>query len=137
MTLLGETEEKHYGRGYVWRDNVTNLYDTVIEILKAHRCGSLTIETNADKGLSKMEFGKRWPDVRGKNETENKHIRIMTFAVRAFPDIVWHKDTDINYMAQVLDYREGQDPDDAPDSMAGCVREKEWYSDDVVFVGSA
>ena len=38
-------------------------------------------------------------------------------------DLVFHPDTDPEYMSMILDYREGEKPDDAPDSAASLLRE--------------
>jgi hypothetical protein len=53
----------------------------------------------------------------------NKHIKIITHGYEnGFWDLIdWDPDeTDDEYMSQVLDYTEGQEPDDAPDSLS-CV----------------
>ncbi len=123
LSIGGRSEDTAYCRGYVWNENIIDLYDVIVDKLKRYNCGTLYIETNADKGLSMKDISEKWSAVRGIHEKENKHIRIVDFAVRHFKNIIWANDTDDTYMNQIIDYQEGQDPDDAADSLAGLMRQ--------------
>ncbi len=123
LTIGARVEDTAYCRGYVWDENIIDLYDTIIDKLKRYNCGTVYIETNADKGLSKRDIALKWPSVEGIHESENKHIRIVTFAIKYFRDIIWANDSDDRHMNQIIDYQEGQDPDDCPDSLAGLMRQ--------------
>jgi hypothetical protein len=61
--------------------------------------------------------------VREYAETENKHIKICTHLYEHWNKVTWSPDTDPEYMNQILDYSEGEEPDDAPDSAASLIRE--------------
>jgi hypothetical protein len=110
-------------RGYVWRQDVTELYDVIVNILNNYKCGTLYIEKNADKGLSSKQFSIKYPSVISRHESENKHIRIISLVKKNWSHIKFSDDCNSDYVNQVIDYIEGQEPDDAPDSLAGLCRE--------------
>ena len=127
LTMVDDIAGTLYVKGWVWRQDVTELYDKIVTILGNHSCGSLYVETNADKGLSVRDLSRVYPAVIGKNEHENKHIKIVSWAKQYWPDIVFASDCQDEYLTQVLDYEEGQEPDDAPDSLASMIREIKKY----------
>jgi hypothetical protein len=53
----------------------------------------------------------------------NKHVKIGLYAGEIWKIIEWAAETDMNYLEMVTDYREDQEPDDAPDSLASIARE--------------
>ncbi len=110
-------------RGYVWRKDITELYDVIVNILNDYKCGTLYIEKNADKGLSAKQFMLKYPSVVERHEHENKHVRIISLVKNNWPHIKFADDCNSEYINQVIDYIEGQEPDDAPDSLAGLCRE--------------
>ena len=109
--------------GFVYNKPVTDLYSTIVNILNNRKCGTLYVESNADKGLSAIELRKIYPAVIDVNEKENKHIRILNYVRSNWHKITFDKNIQIEYINQILDYQEGQEPDDAPDSLAGLCRE--------------
>jgi len=108
--------------GKVYPGNVKDWYDKITEYYKKYWCDAIYNESNADKGFLADELRKRKMNVREYPEKENKHIKISTHLYRLWPLIDWDPDTDDEYLEQVLDYREGQEPDDAPDSAASLAR---------------
>ena len=61
--------------------------------------------------------------VRDYAERMNKHLKISTLLYEVWQRLEWDPSTDGEYLNQVLDYREGSEPDDAPDSAASLFRE--------------
>lgn len=55
----------------------------------------------------------------------NKYIKISTYLRENWDRIVFIKDTDKEYINQILDYTENAEHDDAPDSLASLLREME------------
>lgn len=94
-----------------------------INLLREYNCGTCYIEENGDKGFSKRDMQRLWPAVIGVIEKENKHIRIISFLKQNFENINFALDIQPEFMSQIIDYQEGQEPDDAPDAMAGLLRE--------------
>ena len=49
-------------------------------------------------------------------------LKITTVLYDNWERICFARDIDEEYMEQIIDYREGQEPDDAPDSLASLLR---------------
>jgi hypothetical protein len=80
-------------------------------------------ETNADKGMSARDLNAKGLRVKSYSERQNKHLKISTHLYAFWRYIEWAPESDDEYMAQVVDYREKSEPDDAPDSAASLLRE--------------
>ena len=93
----------------------------MIEKYNYFRCGTMYIETNADKGFVADELEKYGVYTETYHEKMNKHVKIVTYLKTAFQGIVWSGNSDDVYLEQIVDYIEGQEPDDAPDSSASLV----------------
>jgi hypothetical protein len=65
----------------------------------------------------------KYEAVVGVVEKENKHIRIISFLKKNWNRLYFAHDCQTDYLSQILDYEEGLEPDDAPDSAAGLIRE--------------
>lgn len=124
FTIMQEHGPKMCIKGWVWRKNITDLYGQIRDIANNHNCGTIHIEQNADKGLSKLEMSKYYPNLLGYDEHENKHNKIIGYLKYNWPEVYFDPDCQDEYLNQVLDYEEGEEPDDAPDSLASLVRFK-------------
>jgi len=122
LTIGGKLGETVYVRGFVWIATVEDLYTDILKELKRARCGTITIEINADQGYTVKEFKKLWPSVKGYRERENKHLRILNYVRKYWKNIVFDSAVNLEYLNEILDYQEGQEPDDAPDALAGLMR---------------
>jgi hypothetical protein len=123
LTLIIENAGVMHVKGYVWQESIVDLYHKIAAVCFNHKCGTLYIETNADKGLSLQEMTKHYRSCRGRNESQNKHYKIEQFAKYYWQELRFAPDCQDEYLSQVLDYEEGQEPDDAPDSLASLIRE--------------
>ena len=85
------------------------------------RAGTLYNETNADKGYLAERITK---PVKTYHEAMNKHIKISTYLRENWEKIIFIKDTDMEYINQILDYTENAEHDDAPDSLASLIMQK-------------
>jgi hypothetical protein len=110
-------------KGYTWRKSIVDLYDQVANIMKAHNVSSCYMEDNADKGLGRAELSKRFTAISGYHESENKHNKIIGHLKYRWPEVYFDPDTMPEYLNQVLDYEEGLEPDDCPDSAACVIRQ--------------
>ena len=117
--------------GWIWRRDVTELYKVIKDLLNAYKCGTLYIESNADKGLSVKDMKKIYPSVQGRYEKENKHNKIISYVKKNFDRLRFAEDCQEDYVGQIVDYEEGQEPDDAPDSLAGLLREMDLSTVDI------
>lgn len=124
LTLLGITKEGTYHvRGWVWLENIVDIYPQVVEKCIRYNVGSLYVEENADQGAAYRDIKQIYPSAIPRREKMNKHNRIISYAKQHWDKFHFANDCDEHYMNQVLDYEEGQDPDDAADSLAGASRE--------------
>ena len=85
-------------------------------------CAPLFCETNADRGYLAREFSRLGLPARGYHERENKYVKISAYLRKWWKNIVFLSGTDEAYLAQILDYSETAEHDDAPDSAASLCR---------------
>ena len=112
-----------HGFGQLYKGHVQDHYGEIVGVLEKYNAGTLYNETNGDKGYFAKEFRQYWPVISPYHESMNKHVKIVTFLKREWDNILWDDDTDPEYMEQIVDYQEGQDRDDAPDSASSLIRE--------------
>lgn len=107
-----------YGR--LWRDHVSNCIDEILAEADRLKCTPIYVEANADKGYLGRELRQQGISTRVYHENTNKHYKISTFLKKWWSNLFVLAGTDPAYIAQILDYTEDSDHDDAPDS-ASCV----------------
>ncbi|MBX7086673.1 MAG: hypothetical protein K1X70_09610 [Leptospirales bacterium] len=116
---------RHGGRihviGYVWKEDVTTLIDQIVSHLRFHGVETLFVESNDNKGLLANQFKSRWPLVRERYERVNKHVRIVEHLKANWARIVFAPGCDPTFLQQITEYREREEPDDAPDALAGLI----------------
>jgi hypothetical protein len=123
----------------MFTDHIEKEVPRIRELMRYYRCTKIFVETNPDKGYTAKLLGQNItnPDevrpirVIEYHEKMDKHIKITSYGLRYWKDIVWCNDicgSKVNgdptsaYISQVLDYREKQEPDDCPDSMASLLK---------------
>lgn len=121
MRLL--TDGRIIAFGKMWQKHVDACLDAIQILHLRYGAGSIACETNGDKGYLAQEMEERGFIVRTYSEHTNKFIKISTFLRKHWDDIYWIPDTDPEYLAQILDYTEFAEHDDAPDSAASLIRE--------------
>ena len=114
--------DKLYMYGRLWQRHVDTVLDVCIAEAKRLQCAPIHTEKNADKGYLAKEINERGAQGRIYNEFENKYIKISTFLRKWWPNIIWVKGTDPAYIAQIMDYTEDAEHDDAPDGSACIAR---------------
>ncbi len=105
-----------YGR--LWRAHVDTVLDAALQECQRLMCAPVYCESNGDKGYLAREITRRGQRASTYCERENKYYKISTFLRKWWPNIVWLKGTDPDYISQIMDYTEDADHDDAPDSAA-------------------
>jgi hypothetical protein len=115
--------------GFAYHGSIKDWISFVAMKLLQYNCKQFYMEDNADKGYS-AEAIKLNPEVRREgiwvddyHESTNKHVKIATYLYESWNLIEWARETDSSYMEMCVDYREKQEPDDAPDSAASLLRE--------------
>ena len=105
-----------YGR--IWHGHVDTVLDVIISECKRLRCGPIMCESNADKNFLAKEIQRNGYKARTYTESENKYMKISTYLRKWWGNIVWLEGTDRDYLAEIMDYTEDAEHDDAPDSAA-------------------
>jgi hypothetical protein len=122
--LNGYGDDRNYQAiGFCYEGHISDWYDEIVRICKKYNVMYLYEETNPDKGMSARDLTAKGLRVQAYSETQNKHLKISTCLYKVWKHIEWAPETDDEYMAQILDYREGAKPNDAPDSAASLFRE--------------
>jgi hypothetical protein len=109
--------------GFTYSGNVKSWLDEIVRLCRKYRAGTVFTETNADKGFTADKLREKGLSVRTYAEKQNKHLKISTCLFDVWRFLEWAPETDDEYLNQVIDYREGAEPDDAPDSAASLFRE--------------
>lgn len=111
---------KLYLYGRIWRAHVDTVMDAILADCDRLRCSPIYCETNGDKGYLAREMRSRGAAVRPYPENMNKYLKISTFLRKWWGNVVFLSGTDPAYIAQIMDYNEQAEHDDAPDS-AACI----------------
>ncbi|ATN95032.1 terminase large subunit [Leptospira phage LE4] len=123
LAIGGMVGENIHVKGFLWDVSVFQLYPQILKILREHKVGTLFVEKNADKGATATDlYNLRGGNVVAFPTKENKHIKIVSTVKKHWKNIRWAHDTEEDFLNEVLDYQEGQEPDDAPDSVAMLIR---------------
>jgi len=109
--------------GFVYPGNVWDWELQIAAYCKKYKVRYIYVETNADKGASAKRLANRGLRVKAYTESTNKHTKIGNHLYGVWPYIEWAEETDEEYMSQITEYKEGVEPDDAPDSAASLFRE--------------
>lgn len=129
--------------GKVFDKDVRAAQEEIWDICCRHNVAMMYIENNPDKGYTADLF--RRPrrgsfgmfHVEDYHESMNKERKIETYIAEFWPRMAFTEHIDEDYLAQVMDYRPKQEPDDAPDSLASCLREAIYGSDPETGANSA
>lgn len=108
--------------GKMWQKHVDVCVPDIVDLHEKLMLGSISCETNGDKGYLAGELETLGMVVRPYSERMNKFIKISTYLRKNWDRIRWLAGTDPEYLAQILDYTEFAEHDDAPDSAASLIR---------------
>jgi len=119
-TVINPQTMAAYGK--IWKRHVDTCLDEIMLLHKRFRAGSISCETNADKGYLCKEIRRRGVPCIPYDEKQNKYIKISTELRKQWAALRWLTDSDPEYINQILDYTEHAEHDDAPDSAASLCR---------------
>lgn len=122
ITVFAEKDGHYYFYGRCWADSVMNHYGEIKAIHQRFKCGTVFCESNADKGFLAKDLRGLGLLVNTYSETENKFIKICTHLTKIWGNLSFHSQSDSEYMRQILEFQEGLEPDDCPDSAACAAR---------------
>ena len=113
-----------YLYGQMWHGHVDTVLDKIIADCQKYKCAPIMCESNADKNFLAKEIMAKGYKVRSYTEHENKYLKIAEYLRKWWGNIVWLEGTDRDYLAQIMDYTEDAEHDDAPDSASVICR---WF----------
>lgn len=122
FAIACRSEGRIHLRGWTWRKSITDLYAEIAAIAHTYMVGSITVESNADKGMSAQAMTEFHPAIEQHTERENKHARIIGNLYRNWEAVRIAEDCQPDFLSQIMGYQEGKEPDDAPDAAAGVLR---------------
>ena len=122
LTLARRVGDTIYMYGRLWRAHVDTVMDVCISECRKYRCEPIWMETNGDKGYLSKELRLKGAATHPYPEHMNKYLKISTYLRKWWTKIVWVRGTDPAYLAQIQNYTEEAEHDDAPDSAACCCR---------------
>lgn len=122
LTCAKRDGDTLYLYGRLWRKHVDTLMEALQSETERLMCAPIYCETNGDKGYLARELRRRNMAVRAYPEKMNKYLKISTYLKKWWGNIVFLEGTDRDYIAQIMDYTEDAEHDDAPDSAACCCR---------------
>ena len=117
------TQQIYQGVGFAYPGHVKDFESRVVQLCNKYQVKQLHVEKNADQGESAKRLGNKGLRVKPYAESMNKHNKISTYLYPVWPYIEWSDETDEEYMSQITEYKEGVEPDDAPDSAGSLIRE--------------
>jgi hypothetical protein len=123
LTFMGEREDRFPTIGWTFTEHINEKLNHIASKWRRYKVGTIYTETNADKGFVAMELRKRGVVVSEYHEDMNKHHKITTHLKAFWDKIDYAEESDETYLEQIVDYTEGQEPDDAPDSHSSLIRE--------------
>lgn len=111
-----------YLYGKLWHMHVDNVLKIALAEADRLMCGPVYCELNGDKGYLSKEIRNRGGYAFGYTESQNKYIKISTYLKKWWPNVVFVRGTDPEYIEQIMDFTDSAEHDDAPDSAATCCR---------------
>lgn len=125
LTFFSKTNNKEHpfqAIGFKFNCHVDDYMDTIVMMYKKFNCSAIYKEKNDDKGYTAKSLKAKGLQAISYHEIENKHIKISNYIYPIWKHIKWAHDTDLEYLNQIVDYEEGAEPDDAPDSLGSIIK---------------
>lgn len=135
LTIMGQRHDGRYSVfGKCYDKHVKDCVDDILKELALHDALILHIENNPDKGWAADLFSRggsgRWraPVVYDYHETMNKQKKIEGYISDFWARLVFDEECEEQWCEQVFDHH-GEEPDDAPDSLASLIRQAYYDTD--------
>lgn len=122
LTCAKRVGDTIYMYGRLWHSHVDTVLGTALSDCNRLMCGPISCESNGDKGYLGREIKRAGGIARVYPETMNKYVKISSHLRKWWEKIVFVRGTDAEYIAQIMDYTEDAEHDDAPDSAASVCR---------------
>ena len=130
FTCARRRGDKIYLYGRLWHKHVEKVLEECVNEADRLYCWPLYLEDNSDKGFVCKHLRRQGKFAKSYFESENKKVKIGKYLRAWWPNIIFLRGTDKEYIDQIMDYTEEADHDDAPDSAAVCCRiwDDRWWA---------
>lgn len=122
LTLGKKIGDKFYLYGKIRKKHIDDCLIDYISLTNEMRCGTIYLEKNADKGYVCDKINSMGHFAQTYNEKTNKHNKISTQLKFNWDNVYFYRETDDDYISEILDYNELAQHDDCPDSAASLIR---------------
>ena len=122
LTCAKRVGDTIYMYGRLWHAHVDTVLGAAMADCDRLMCAPIHCESNGDKGYLGREIQRAGGRSRVYAETMNKYVKISSYLRKWWEKIVFVRGTDEAYIAQIMDYTEDAEHDDAPDSAASVCR---------------
>lgn len=122
LTCAKRRGDTIYLFGRLWRAHVDTVLGAALTECQRLLCAPVYCESNGDKGYLGREIIRAGYKAAVYPETMNKYLKISSYLRKWWSKVVFLDGTDPDYIAQIMDYTEDAEHDDAPDSAASCCR---------------
>ncbi|MBO5701331.1 MAG: hypothetical protein J6S71_02725 [Clostridia bacterium] len=129
FTICRKSNGIYYVFGKMWQKHIDDCTDQILALRQSFNAGRILCETNGDKGYLAKDLKRRGERVLPYHEDMNKYLKITSYLKSEWKNVQFVEGTDPEYIAQICDYNENAEHDDAPDSLASIIR-KLWKKDD-------
>ena len=122
FTIGRKKGDNIYILGKLWHSHVDNVIPKILELKQKYLTGATYCEDNGDKGYLKKTLKGFGDNAKSYTENTNKYIKISSILYRNWENIEFSRESDEEYINQILDYTENAEHDDAPDSCSSLIR---------------
>lgn len=135
LTIISEVDNKLHTIGWMFSGHIENHYNEIVSKMERYQCQGYDCENNADKGYLRKDLSKKThiPGT-GYHEGMNKYYKISTYGKGRWKDVIFDLENgDPEYIAEIMDYNENAERDDAPDSFASLVKRRYYIENTVSY----
>jgi hypothetical protein len=136
---MTEVDNVLYFTGWLMPGHIEHNYRKISSRMDRYQAESYDCEKNADKGYLPKDLRNHTP-ISGVtyHESMNKYYKISTYGKARWKEVVFDLQEDqpqevqdevLAYIAQIMDYNENAEHDDAPDSFASLVKRRYYTSE--------
>ena len=123
LTIAKKDGNNFYILGKRRNGHIDKHINEFMEIVKNYRAGVIRCEDNGDKGYLAKEIVWRGGLASTYHETMNKFLKISSYLKGEWENVYFSRNSDAEYLDEILDYSEDAAHDDSPDSCASIIRE--------------
>ena len=123
LTIAKKDGNNFYILGKRRNGHIDKHINEFMETVKQYRAGVIRCEDNGDKGYLAKEIIRRGGAAWTYHETMNKYLKISSYLKGEWENVYFSRQSDAEYLDEILDYSEDAMHDDSPDSCASIIRD--------------